>query len=56
MGYLGNAVGKVREINRRYARPKIELRKGTKVVLMVLRVYLLALVGLLVFALVSHAR
>ncbi len=56
MGYLSSAVAKVREVNHRYAEPKIQLKKGTKVVLMVLRVYLLALVGLLLFALVSHVR
>lgn len=54
MGYLSNVVGMIREINRRYAKPKIQLGKGTKVVLMILRVYLLALVGLLLFALLSH--
>jgi len=53
MGSLGDAVGKIREINRRYRTPKIPLTRGTKVVLMTLRVYLLTLVGLLVYALVS---
>ncbi len=56
MSYLSNAVGKIREINRRYREPKIRLSRGTKVVLMLLRIYLLALVGLLLFALVTRTR
>ena len=56
MGYLGQAAHKVREINQRYSTPKIALPKGTRVVLMALRIYLLVLVGILFFALVEHIR
>jgi hypothetical protein len=56
MGYFGSARAKIREINDRYREPRIALRGSTKVVLMALRVYLLVLVGLLLYALVTHAR
>ena len=56
MKYLGPAREKIREINRRYSKPKIPLSKGTKVILMVLRIYLLSLVGLLAYALVTSTR
>ena len=54
MGAFREAVAKVRAINRTYAVPRIRLTMGTKIVLMVLRLYLLALVGLLLYALVAH--
>lgn len=54
MGAFREAVAKVRAINRTYAVPRIRLSLGTKIVLMVLRLYLLALVGLLLYALVVH--
>jgi hypothetical protein len=56
MSYVSDAIGKIREINRRYAQPKIRLTRSTKVILMVLRIYLLSLVGLLVYALVTRAH
>ena len=39
----------VREINRKYARPALATGRGVKASLLMLRLYLLALVGLLVF-------
>lgn len=54
MGVLKDATAKIREINRTYAVPRIRLTTGTKVVLIALRVYLLTLVGLLLYSLVTR--
>lgn len=56
MSLFHDATAKIREINRTYAVPRIRLTTGTKVVLIVLRVYLLTLVGLLLYALVTEVR
>lgn len=40
---------KFREINQRYSKPHIEMSRGVKFALMALRVYLLLLVGLIIF-------
>ncbi|MDD5333977.1 MAG: hypothetical protein PHS32_09535 [Rhodoferax sp.] len=42
-------VGKIREINQRYSKPHIEMTPLVKISLMALRVYLLLLVGLIVY-------
>jgi hypothetical protein len=47
MNPLGRAVAKIREINRRYSKPRIKLSKWTKMTLLLLRLYLLTLVILL---------
>ncbi len=49
MRLFNNIVQNIREINRRYERPTIEMTPFVKLCLFVLRVYLLALVGLLIF-------
>jgi hypothetical protein len=54
MGLFHNAAEKIREINRTYAVPRIRLTTGTKAVLILLRVYLLTLVGLLLYTLVTR--
>ena len=40
---------KIREINRRFSTPSIEMSRGVKLSLMALRVYLLLLVGLILY-------
>jgi hypothetical protein len=40
---------KIGDINARYREPRIEMSGGVRLSLMVLRVYLLALVGLMVY-------
>jgi hypothetical protein len=40
---------KVREINRRYSKPQIEMTRGVRLSLLALRVYLLLLVSLIVY-------
>ncbi len=42
-------VRKVREINHRYSEPHIEMSRGVRISLMALRIYLLVLVGLIVY-------
>lgn len=40
---------KIREINHRYRKPHIEMSRGVKISLMILRIYLLLLVSLIVY-------
>ena len=49
MNPIKNFVGKIREINRRYAKPRIRLTRRTSLALLVLRVYLIVLVILLAY-------
>ena len=42
-------VRKIREINHRYSEPHIEMSRGVKMSLLVLRIYLFLLVGLIVY-------
>jgi hypothetical protein len=42
-------IAKIREINHRYSRPSIEMSRGVKIALMALRLYLLLLVGLIIY-------
>jgi len=44
---------KIRDINRKYATPRIEMSPAVRVALLVLRVYLLLLVGLLGYKFVT---
>jgi len=48
-------VRKVREINKRYEKPDIEMTVPVKIALLFLRIYLLGLVGLLVYKFVLTA-
>lgn len=41
---------KLREINRRYEGRRIEMSKGVRITLLLLRLYLLLLVGLMVYS------
>lgn len=49
MNPFKRAVDKIREINRRYAKPRIRLSRTTRLALLALRLYLIVLVGLLVY-------
>jgi len=42
-------VHKIREINERYSRPNIEMSRAVRLSLLALRLYLLLLVGLIVY-------
>ena len=54
MSWVHGAADKIREINRTYAVPRIRLSRSTKTVLVLLRVYLLTLVGLLLYSLITR--
>jgi hypothetical protein len=49
MNPFKRAVDKIREINRRYAKPRITLSRTTRLALLALRLYLIVLVILLVY-------
>jgi hypothetical protein len=49
MSTLRNLFGKFAAINSRYREPRIEMSGGVRLSLLVLRVYLLALVGLMIY-------
>jgi hypothetical protein len=46
---LSDGTDKVRAINRRYAHPRLAMSKSVRIALLCLRIYLLVLVGLLVY-------
>ena len=46
---LRTRFAKIREINRKYATPRIKMTKTSKMVLLMLRLYLLLLVGILFY-------
>jgi len=50
---IGGNLDKVRAINRRYAHPRLTISPAVRVCLMVLRLYLLFLVGLLAYKFVA---
>ena len=49
MSAFRNLLDKISEINARYREPRIEMSSGVRISLMVLRVYLLALVALMIY-------
>lgn len=49
MSALRNLVTKIRTINARYREPRIEMSGAVRLSLLVLRVYLLALVALMIY-------
>ncbi|HXY47212.1 MAG TPA: hypothetical protein VEK13_04885 [Thermoplasmata archaeon] len=55
MTVFHDAAEKLREINRTYAVPRIRMTAGTKAVLILLRIYLLTLVSLLLYSLLTRA-
>lgn len=49
MKALGNLLAKIREINARYREPRIAMSGAVRLSLLALRLYLFALVGLMVY-------
>jgi hypothetical protein len=47
--FLLNNSSKIREINRKYAKPNVEMSRWVKLSLLLLRLYLIFLVGLLLY-------
>jgi hypothetical protein len=54
--FFGNAAAGVRHVNQRYARPEIQTTPFVTFCLWSLRIYLLLMVGLMLYALVAQAR
>jgi hypothetical protein len=50
---IGGNLDKVRAINRRYAHPRLTISPMVRVCLLILRVYLLLLVGLLAYKFIT---
>jgi hypothetical protein len=46
-------IAKIREINLRYEGKRVEMSTGVKITLLMLRVYLLLLVGLMVYSFIT---
>ena len=53
MMVIGGNLDKVRAINRRYAHPRLAISPTVRVCLLILRLYLLFLVGLLAYRFVA---
>jgi len=49
MNPLSRIVGKIREINKRYSKPKVKMSREIRIALLVLRLYLISLVVLLAY-------
>ncbi|MDG6908025.1 MAG: hypothetical protein JRN20_19830 [Nitrososphaerota archaeon] len=49
MNPFNRITGKMREINRRYAKPRIRMSRGTRIALLIMRLYLISLVLLLAY-------
>ncbi len=56
MNPLKRAAAKIREINQRYAKPRIRLSKWTRIALLSLRLYLIMLVILLAYRFFTFLR
>ncbi len=54
--FIRNTVTQVRAINREYAVPQIEMTLFTKICLMGLRLYLFALIGLMIFKFITFVK
>ena len=46
-------VGKIREINRRYSKPRIKMSRGVRFALLMLRLYLIFLVLILAYRFIT---
>ena len=56
MNAISRLAAKIREINARYHEPRIEMSGAVRISLMALRVYLLLLVGLMVYKFIAIVR
>jgi len=48
--------GKIREINEKYAKPRVKMTRGVAVALFMLRLYLILLVGILVIKFITMVK
>ncbi len=56
MNLVRSPIDKIREINRRYAHPRIPQTRMVKIALLMLRIYLILLVGVLIYKFVTLLR
>ena len=56
LAVVRSLVSQVRQVNRRYVKPEIELSRFAKACLFVLRIYLLAMIALMGYFLVQQVR
>jgi hypothetical protein len=54
--FFKNTVSTVKSINQKYAKPQIKMTRGVKFALLSLRLYLLFLVGVLVYRFITLLR
>ncbi|MGD1074497.1 MAG: hypothetical protein ABR903_00250 [Thermodesulfovibrionales bacterium] len=54
--FFNHNYAKIREINKKYSTPNIEMSKGVKFALLSLRFYLIFLVGLLLYKFITLVR
>ena len=55
-GMLKGRFNKIREINQKYAHPRVKMTKGVAVALFLLRLYLILLVGILVIKFITMVK
>ena len=53
---MAGLIEQVRQVNRKYAKPEIEMTRFAKVCLLILRIYLLAMIGLMGWFLIQQVR
>jgi hypothetical protein len=54
--YFKRRFSKIREINRKYATPRVKMTKGVSFALLMLRIYLILLVAILVIKFITMLK
>lgn len=54
--FFSHSYAKVREINKKYETPGIEMSKGVKIALLMLRLYLISLIGLSLYKFITFLK
>jgi hypothetical protein len=54
--YFKRRFSKIREINRKYATPRVKMTKGVSFALLMLRLYLILLVGILIIKFITMVK
>ena len=54
--FIEKRLSKIVEINREYAQPRIKITRNVSIALLILRLYLLVLVGILVYKFITLIR
>jgi hypothetical protein len=55
-GFIGGTIAQVAAINKKYATPRVKTTPAVRVALLMLRLYLLSLVGILVYKFITLVR